>query len=113
VSATLYHTGTEYLSNSLTFIRGTKADVLNVGVYHTTNPGYIPQVTDFTSVTLADGTTSTPSNLAIPGELDVVSLVGPKSGAQLTLAAGVYQRWVLVQTAAQDVIRSVDTVTVL
>jgi hypothetical protein len=113
VAVTLYHTGTEYTSNSITLLRGIKADILDVGVYHNVNPLYVPQVTDFTIVTLADGTITPPSDLAVAGELDIVALIGPKAGAQLLLAAGIYQRWVLVQTAYQDLIRAVDTVTVL
>lgn len=109
----LYHTGTEYTSNSITLLRGTSASITNVGVYHSTNPAYIPLVTDFISVTLADGTTLPPSALAIPGELDVVALIGPKAGAQMNLAVGVWQRWVLVQTSTEDLIRAADTVTVL
>jgi hypothetical protein len=113
VAVTLYHTGTEFTSNAITLLRGVTADIVNVGVYHDVNPANIPAVVAFTSVTLADGTADPPSDLAVPGELDVVALIGPKAGAQLMLAAGVYQRWVLVQTAAQDLIRAVDTVTVL
>lgn len=113
MAVTLYHTGTEYTSNALSLLRGATSDILDVGVYHSTNPAYVPQVTDFVIVTLADGTTKPPSPLAVAGELDVVALIGPKTGAQLTLAAGIYQRWVLVQTGAEDIIRAVDTVTVL
>lgn len=110
---TLYHTGTEYTSNSITLLRGALASITNVGVYHSTNPAYIPLVSDFIPVTLADGTTTPPSPLAIPGEIDVVALIGPKAGAQMNLAAGTWQRFVLVQTSTEDIIRAADTVIVL
>jgi hypothetical protein len=78
-------------------------------VYHTTDAAVKPTVAQFTMVTLvkpgdalADGT-----------NLDVLSLIGPKTGAQLALTPGDYQRWVLVQTASEDVIRKVDTITVI
>lgn len=115
VAITLYSTATEYTSNAITLIRGTVADITAVGVYHNVNPATIPAVGSFVTVTLADGTNSGSANyaLAVPGEIDVVALIGPKVGAQLALAAGSWQRWVLVQTAAEDMIRKVDTVTVL
>ena len=113
MAVTLYHTGTEYTSNAISLLRGSASDIVDVGVYHSTNPAYVPQVSDFVIVTLADGTTKPPSVLAVTGELDVVALIGPKTGAQLVLTAGIYQRWVLVQTGAEDIIRAVDTVTVL
>lgn len=117
MAITLYSTGTEYTSNAITLLRGTTASITNVGVYHNVNPATIPTVVEFTSVKLADGTNPASPNyaLAIPGEIDVVALIGPKAGADLALAGGdiVYQRWVLVQTAAEDLIRATDTVTVL
>jgi hypothetical protein len=117
MAITLYSTGTEYTSNAITLLRGTSASITNVGVYHNTNPAVVPTVAEFTSVTLADGTNPASPNyaLAIPGELDVVALIGTKSGAQLSLTGGdvTYQRWVLVQTSAEDIIRATDTVTVL
>jgi len=113
MAVTLYHTGTEYTSNSITLLRGSVSDITSVGVYHNVNPAYIPLITDFVTVTLADGTTIPPAALAIPGEIDVVALIGPKAGAQLTLAAGTYQRWVLIRTAAEDIIRAADTIIVL
>ena len=115
MAVTLHNSATEYLSNALTITRGTIADITSVGVYHDTNPATIPAVLDFTTVTLADGTAGsggTNYQLAITGEIDVVSLIGSKAGADLSLAAGDYQRWVLVQTTAEDIIRKVDTLTV-
>jgi hypothetical protein len=112
VSVTLYHTATEYTSNALTFLRGSQAAVTKVGLYHTTNAGYIPAVTDFVTVTLADGTTTPPNPLAIPGEIDVVASIGPRG--QITgLTAGDYQRWVYVQTTAEDIIRQTDVLVIL
>lgn len=116
MAVSLYHTATEYLSNALTISRGSINDITAVGVYHDSDPGVIPDVLDFTTVVLADGTAG-PSGqnyeLAITGEIDVVSLIGPKAGADLSLTAGDYQRFVLVQTANEDIIRKVDTITVL
>ena len=115
MAVTLYSTGTEYTSNALTLIRGTAADITSVGVYHNVNPSTIPAVSDFITCTLADGTDPLSVNypLAVKGELDVVALIGPKVGADLALATGTWQRWILVQTVMEDVIRKVDTITVL
>ena len=75
----------------------------------------MPTIANFVTCTLADGTDplSTHYALAVPGEIDVVALIGPKAGADLALAAGTWQRWILVRTAAEDIIRKVDTITVL
>ncbi len=113
MAITLYNTATEYTSNAITLIRGTVADITAVGVYHNVNPATIPTVGNFVIVTLADGTKLPPDALAVVGEIDVVALIGTKSGADLALTAGSWQRWVLVQTAHEDIIRKVDTVTVL
>ena len=113
MAVTLYHTGTEYTSNAITFLRGTKADITAVGVYHNTDPTHIPLIADFIIVTFADGVKVPADALAIPGELDVVARIGPKAGADVNLAAGTYQRWVLVQTSTQDLIRAADTVIIL
>lgn len=105
-----YAKGTEYLANELTMTRGTPADITAVGVYHDTDPSVIPDVADFTTVTLVQAG----DPLAEAGvALDVLSLIGPKAGADDALVAGTYQRWVLVQTAAEDIIRRPDTIEVL
>jgi hypothetical protein len=105
----LFTTGTEYVANAITLSRGTSAAITGVGVYHNTDPTVKPTVAQFTMVTLvkpgdalADGT-----------NLDVLSLIGPKSGAHLALTPGSYQRWILVQTATEDVIRKVDVIEVI
>jgi len=114
MAITLYHTGTEYTSNAITLLRGSVSDITSVGVYHNTNPNTIPLVSDFITVTLANGTLNPPDALAIPGEIDVVALIGPKIGADVNLSSpGNYQRWVIVKTATQDLIRATDTVTIL
>lgn len=113
MSVTLYHTATEYTSNAISLLRGVISDITSVGVYHDTNPATIPAVAAFTLVYLADGTKKPPDPLAVAGEIDVVARIGPKIGADLALAAGVYQRWILVQTTSQDMIRAVDTVVIL
>jgi hypothetical protein len=113
VAVTLYNTATEYTSNAITLTRGTAADITSVGVYHNVNPSTVPTIANFVTCVLADGTKAPPDALAVTGELDVVALIGTKSGAHLALAAGTWQRWILVRTAAEDIIRKVDTITVL
>lgn len=100
--AELFHTATEYVANQLTISRGSVEDIVTVGVYHDEDPGNIPEVGDFTAVTLVDGT----GPLAEGGRIDVLSLIGP--GGDEELVPGDYQRWVLVQTATENIIRRVD-----
>ncbi len=115
MAVTLYSTGTEYTANAITLTRGTVASITSVGVYHNVNPATVPTLVSFTTCTLADGTDPLSANyaLAVAGEIDVVALIGTKVGADLALAAGTWQRWILVRTAAEDIIRKVDTITVL
>ena len=108
----IYRTGTEYLANTLTITRGSVEDITAVGVYHSEDPNAVPEVNDFTIVTLVDGTSDTPDPLSTPGLVEVLSLIGPKNG-DIVLTAGDYQRFVLVQTATEDIIRKIDTVTIL
>lgn len=107
----LYSTATEYLANQLTITRGSVDDILNVGVYHTTDPSYVPEEADFTPAMLIE-----PGNPLAQGDIiDVLSLIGPASpaGAQhIELATGMYQRWVLVKTVSEVIIRKVDVVEV-
>ena len=110
--AELYRSATEYLANAITIQRGSASDILTVGVYHTSDPSAIPEVEDFTQVTLVDGVSDPDNPLAVPGVIDVVSLVGPRGG-DVVLTQGDYQRYVLVTTATEDIIRRVDTVTIL
>ncbi len=78
-------------------------------VYHTVNASYIPAITDFTTVLLVN-----PGDALADGtNIDVLSLIGTKTGAHLALAAGTYQRWVLIQTASENIIRRPDTITVV
>ena len=109
MAATIYRTATEYAANAITITRGTVSDITSVGVYHSTDPNAVPTVAQFTTVALvtagnplADGTTT-----------DVLSLIGTKAGAHLSLTAGDYQRFVLIRTATEDIIRKTDTLTVL
>lgn len=113
MSITLFATATEYVSNAVTLLRGEVGDITLVGVYHTLDPDEVPQVDDFTTVTLVDGTADPPDDLAQVGVIDVLSLIGTKEGADLALAEGDWQRWILLQTATEDVIRKVDVITVL
>ncbi len=107
MAVTLYSTGTEYVMNEITMLRGTIADVTSVGVYHNVNPNIVPTVAQFTTVTkvvpgdaLAEGTKN-----------DVASRIGARTGA-IALTAGDYQRFVLLVTASEDIIRFADTITV-
>jgi hypothetical protein len=105
-----YVNGTEWFANEITLTRGAITDITAVGVYHNINPNVEPTVADFILVTLVPGT----GPLAEDGKYDVMSLIGPKVGADLDLAApGDYQRWVLIQTAQEDIIRKVDVITIL
>lgn len=110
--ATIFHTATEYVANELTILRGSVSDISAVGVYHTTNPSEIPAVEDFTTVTLVDGVKVNPDPLSEEGKIDVISLIGPASG-DVELVAGDYQRFVLVQTSTENIIRKVDVLEVL
>lgn len=102
----LFTTGTEYVANELTLTRGSVTDIVSVGVYHTTNPATVPTVAQFTAATLVK-----PGDALAEGtKIDVLSLIGPRGGA--SLAAGDYQRWVLVSTATEDIIRRPDTITI-
>jgi hypothetical protein len=106
----IYSTATEYLANSLTFARGSIDDVIKVGVYHTLNPSFIPQESDFIEVDIVG-----PGDALAQGDtIDVLSLIGPASlNPTIVLAPGDYQRWVLVKTATEVIIRKVDLVEVV
>jgi hypothetical protein len=112
MAVSLFHTATEYVANSITFTRGAVGDITNVGVYHNTDPSVIPAASDFTDVALEDGTALPLPHLAQSGVIDILSLIGPKGG-DVELTAGDYQRWCLVQTATEDIIRMVDTLTIV
>lgn len=104
----VFANGTEYLANAITLVRGTTASITGVGVYHNINPVTVPSVAQFTMVTLVKPGDA----LADGNNTDVLSLIGPKVGAHLSLTPGDWQRWVLVQTSAEDIIRKVDVVSV-
>ncbi|MEU8196324.1 hypothetical protein AB0C10_21310 [Microbispora amethystogenes] len=110
--AQIYRSGTEYLANQVTITRGTIADITAVGVHHAINPNAIPDVDDFTMVQLVDGTAEPPDPLAEAGKVDVLSLIGPRDG-DVVLTPGDYQRYVLIQTATEDIIRRIDVLTIL
>ncbi|NJP27118.1 hypothetical protein FLW53_23535 [Microbispora sp. SCL1-1] len=110
--AEMFHTGTEWLANTITITRGTVADITTVGVYHSLDPNVIPEVEDFTTVQLVDGTAPDPDPLAQAGLVEALSLIGPRNG-DLVLDPGDWQRFVLVQTATEDIIRKIDVITVL
>ncbi|MEV4321004.1 hypothetical protein AB0J37_02095 [Microbispora rosea] len=110
--AEIYRTGTEFTANQVTLTRGSVADITAVGVFHSTDPSVIPEVEDFTTVQLVDGTAPDPDPLAEAGKVDVLALVGPRNG-DVVLEPGDYQRWVLIQTATEDIIRRPDVLTIL
>lgn len=113
MSITLYHTGTRYTYNQVTFLNGTQGDVISVGLYHTTSATYIPVTTDFTTVTLNDGTATPPDPLAITGQIDIVGLIGSRGQITNLTTAGDYQRWIYIKTSTEDIIAQVDVVTVM
>jgi hypothetical protein len=103
----IYHTATEYTANAITMARGTPADIVSVGVYHNTDPQKVPDVADFTEVRLV-----LPGDLLAEGStVDILSLIGP--GGDVELQPGDYQRWTLITTVAENIIDSVDTVSIL
>lgn len=104
----LFKSGTEYVANEITMLRGATSDILSVGVYHTTNPLEIPDVVDFVTVQLVEE----PDPLAEVGKIDILSLVGPRDGDVNLSVAGDYQRWILIVTATEDIIRRVDVIEV-
>ena len=108
----LYSTATEYVAVKVTELRGDVADIVSVGVYHDLDPNAVPDVVDFTEVTLVDGTADPPDALSETGVIDILALIGPRSG-DVTLTAGDWQQFVLLSTATEDVIRKTGVVTVL
>jgi hypothetical protein len=117
MSATLYSTATEYIANTLTISRGAVSDITSVGIFVNTSPNTIPAVSQFTTVQLVDGTITPKPPLAVAGQVDVVTKIGPggsgvSPGDLASLAAGSYQVWILVRTASENIIRKVDTLTI-
>ncbi|MEV1199469.1 hypothetical protein [Microbispora rosea] len=110
--AEMFRTGTEWFANQVTITRGSVADITTVGVYHSLDPNVVPAVDEFTTVQLADGTAQPPDQLAEAGKIDVLSLIGPKNG-DIELDPGDWQRFVLLQTATEDIIRKIDVITIL
>lgn len=110
--AEIYRTGTEFTGNQITLTRGSVSDITAVGVFHSTDPSVIPTVEQFTTVRLVDGTSTPPDDLAEAGKVDVLALIGPRGG-DVTLPPGDYQRWVLVVTATEDIVRRPDVLTIL
>jgi hypothetical protein len=120
MAASLYNTATEYIANALTLTRGHVSDIVQVGIYVNVNPNIIPTVSQFTTVTLVDGTAASPPPLAVAGEIDVLTKVGPGStgppavpaGDLAALTAGSYQVWILILTASEAIIRKIDTLVI-
>lgn len=107
-NVTIPSTGTEYTANAITLKRGLVTDIISVGVYHATNPNTVPTVANFTTVTLV----YPPAPLADGTNIDILTLIGPRGGV-ITLAVGDWQRWCYVKTANEDIIRKVDTITII
>lgn len=117
MSAQLFSTATEYIANAITLTRGHVSDITSVGIYVNTNPNTVPTVSQFTTVTLVDGTATPLPGLAVAGEIDVLTRVGAgatgvAAGDLSTLTAGSYQVWILIMTASEAIIRKVDTLTI-
>lgn len=121
MAVTIYNTATEYIANALTLTRGQASDITSVGIYVNINPNIIPTVAQFTKVTLVDGTQSPLPPLAVAGEIDVLTKVGPgapsatppiSAGDLASLTTGSYQVWILIETNAEAIIRKVDTLTI-
>lgn len=119
MSTSLFSTATEYIANAITLSRGVVGDIVSVGIYVNTDPNTIPEASDFTTVTLVDGTGSLPlPALAVAGEIDIVTKVGPGGGSVSagdlsTLTAGDYQVWTLIKTASEIIIRKIDALTIM
>lgn len=107
MAVTLYAPGTEYTANAITLKRGTVSDITSVGVYHTTDPNKVPAVSDFAAATLV----VPPNPLADGNNVDILLLIG--ATGDVVLGPGTYQRWCLVRTNTEAIIRRVDTITVV
>lgn len=109
-----YLHATQYQRNEITLLAGVVGDITSVGVYFDVNPNFSPEVDDFTSVDLVDGTDDPLPALGRVGKIDILQLIGTKSGAHMAIAApGDYQKFVLVQTISEDLMFKLDTVTII
>ncbi len=108
----LFSTATEYVANTLTITRGLVTDITLVGFYVNANPAVVPAVNQFTTVTLVNGVKQPPDPNSVLGQIDVLTLIGPRGGNITGLTTGTYQVFVLISTAVQDIIRKVDTLTI-
>jgi hypothetical protein len=106
VAVTLVSTGTEYVANSVTLTRGDPSSITRVGVFHTTDPLHIPTPEEFTTVQIVAPTDPLGDGI----NTDILTLIGPRG--DIVLAKGDYQRWILVVTADEDIIRRPDTISV-
>jgi hypothetical protein len=117
----LHKTATEYTANQVTFNRGSVSDIVAVGIFMTTDPALIPTFAQFVTATLVDGTGGSPPPLAEAGKVDILAKIGPGGGG---VSAGIYdfsaiatqtdyQRWTMVRTADEIIIRRPDTVTII
>ena len=126
MATSIFSNATEYIANAITLTRGTVADIKGVGIYVNINPNSVPTIAQFTMLPngLVDGTAGgTLPPLAVAGEIDVITSVGPgaavsgaipavPAGDLSTLTAGSYQVWILIRTASEAIIRKVDTLTI-
>lgn len=113
--------GTEYVAHELTFVRGDASDVSHVGIYANTDPNTWPTVGnvsggmagDFTVVDLIQP----PDALAEGTKIDVLAKISStvlRLAADLMLAPGDYQLWVLVATgSSEEIIRKTGTLEVI
>lgn len=117
MAATIFRTATEYTANEITLTRGTVSDIVSVGVAMISNPSQVPDVSSFTQVLLISPTTTPGSPLLDGTKIDVVAKIGPGGGAVAAghfpaLSADDYQRWVLITTADEHIIRRPDVVSI-
>lgn len=117
MAVTLFNTATEYTANEITLTRGAVTDIVSVGVAMIAQPNTVPDEGDFTAVLLISPTTTPSSPLLDGTKIDVVAKIGPggigvAAGHFPSLTPGDYQRWVMVKTADEIIIRRPDVVTI-
>ncbi len=111
MAVTLYSTGTRYVGVAFTLGRGTPADITAVGIRFHADPNHVPTVAEFANVTLVQPGDSL-ADPTIGTKLDIVALVGARLSADVALAAGDWQAFSLIVTAAEDIIDYAGVVTV-
>lgn len=113
--------GTEYVAHELTFTRGDAGDVSHVGIYAGL-PNIVPDVGNVVGTMAGDFTVvdliQPPDPLAEGTKIDVLAKItagaSVRLAADMALAAGDYQLWVLVATgSSEEIVRKTDVLTVI